>query len=162
MKRAAIWQAPITSSARVVAAYVSKMAGMPAKEEYPGRLYGTAGPLWQWLATGTGLPLIEAAKTQYDLDPSPLSTPSGVDEAVFMRGTPHTHDDYREIAARRLPEILRAVPLNRPAHRWSPAPPPTEKATTTYRYPLKNSKRVRWMSRTLRPWEKDWKPKSCR
>lgn len=100
LRHAAVWQAPITTTARAVAAYISKQAGFPAPDAYAGRLYGTAGPLWQWLATGKGFPVIEAAKTQYDLDPAPLT-----------QSAPMTGADYRAIAARRIPDILRAAPL---------------------------------------------------
>jgi hypothetical protein len=162
LRRAAIWQAPLEFGARVAAAYIAKREQMPTKDEFGGRLYGTAGPLWQWLAGNGAPPTVAAAKTQYDLDQMPLRTASGVSEELFIAGREYTHDDYREIAARRLPDVMRAVPLRQPKYRWTAAPPPATTARQPYIYPVKNSKRTRWMSGTLRPWEKDWKPKSCR
>lgn len=162
LRRAAVWQAPIRASARIVAAYISKREGMPPKEVYDGRLYGTSGPLWQWLATGRGEPIIEAAKTQYDLDPAPLLANSGIDADVFLRGVDHDWADYREIAARRLPDLLRKTPLHGRSRAAEQKADPSDAPQRVYYRPVLNSKRTRWLTKTLKPWERDWKPKSAR
>lgn len=162
LARASVWQAPVRASARIVAAYISKREQMPTREEYDGRLFGTAGPLWQWLATGKGLPVIEAAKTQYDIDPTPLQEDSGRSAAVFVRGTGYDWDDYRSIARARLPDLLRAVPLYGRSRASAPVEKQTQQPQRVYYRPVLNSRRVRWLTGALRPWEKDWRPKSPR
>ena len=162
MRLARVWQAPLQGSARPVGAYISKREQMPPKELYPGRLYGTAGPLWQWLAGGDAPATVAAAKTQYDIDPAPLSAKSAVGERNYLNNRDYTWDDYRQIAATRLPDLLRSVPLLRrqsaPQSAAADQPPPKPSP----QWPVRDSRRVRWLTGTLREYEIDWKPKSAR
>lgn len=162
MRLARVWQAPLTGNARAVAAYISKRSQMPAKELYPGRLYGTAGPLWQWLAGGDAPAPVAAAKTQYDIDPAPLSARSGITERNYLENRDYTWDDYRAIAAARLPDLLRAAPLLRVPRDRQPHAEPAQPERPSPQWPIRDSRRVRWLTRTLRPYEIDWKPKSAR
>ena len=162
MKLARVWHAPINGDVRAVAAYISKREQMPSKLQYPRRLYGTAGPVWAWLSSGAGQPVIAAAKAQYDIDPAPLAADSGVDKRVFVGRDPHTWADYRDIAASRLPDLLRSTPLyGRSRARAEPETSESPRPRAYYR-PVLNSRRVRWMTGTLAAWERDWKPKSAR
>ena len=158
LRRAAVWQAPVKGSARLIAAYVSKQSQMPPRAEYSGRLFGTAGPLWQWLATGKGLPVIEAAKTQWDIDPGPVRASSGIPDLAPGATIEEQRQHFRAIAARRLPDLLRAVPLLGASRKNYHYQPPSTQPTTGRAYTLQNSRRVRWLSKTPHPWEKDWKP----
>ena len=162
IRLARVWQAPIEGDVRQVAAYIAKRDQIPPRELYDGRLYGTAGPLWQWLAGGDAPPIVAAAKTQYDIDPAPLSTNSGVSQDLFVANRRPEWSDYREIAARRLPDIMRAVPIFRPKPAKAADMGTTTVKPRAYYRPVLNSKRVRWLTGTLAAWEKDWKPKSAR
>jgi hypothetical protein len=159
MRAARIWQAPIDRPIRDLAAYISKREQMPDPAIFDGRLYGTTGPLWQYLAGTDAPPTVAAAKTQYDIDPDPLRTRTDVERRVFAAGAPMTRDDYREIAARRLPDLLRAVPLTRPATASQQAEPVAADPRPKFKYIARNSRRMRWLQGTLRPWEKTYRPK---
>jgi len=162
MRAARLWQAPLAGNIREVAAYISKREQMPPPDHFDGRLYGTAGTLWQYLAGTEAPPVVAAAKTQYDLDPAPLHANSGVSRRLFVTAAAHTTDDYREIAARRIPDLLRAVPLV-PKHPKADHDPQAEQRTgTTYHRHTPNSRRYRWLTGTLYAWEKSWKPKTTR
>jgi len=93
---------------RRVAAYISKREQMPDQDAYPGRLYGTAGPLWQWLTAKGQQPIIQAAAIQADINTdagrlAPMG-PARISDAI----KPLSQDDYRRIAERRLPDLLAA------------------------------------------------------
>lgn len=157
---ARVWQADIEGDVRRVAAYISKREQMPPRDLYPGRLYGTAGPLWQWLAGNDAPAVVAAAKTQYDIDPAPLRIDTGISRRLAAIDAQHSPADYREIAARRLPELLRAVPLYGRSRASSQVEKQKAPPRHVYYRPVLNSKRVRWLTGTLAAWERDWKPKS--
>lgn len=100
---AACYSEPVRSSPRVVAAYISKRAGAPDPEIYPGRCLGRSGPLWQWLATDTTAPIVQAATLQHIIEPQNNRVP-----------TVAASDGYRETAARWLPEFAEILAGNRP------------------------------------------------
>lgn len=91
---------------RAVAAYISKRAQAPTPEEYPGRTFGTAGPLWQWLTAKDQAAPVQAAAVQADINraagphPSRPATPPVACAADLDRA------DYRAIMARRLPDLV--------------------------------------------------------
>lgn len=62
------WQQIIKGNVRDVGAYIGKQAQMPKLESYSGRLYGTAGQLWQILANQKSAPVVAAAAAQYAID----------------------------------------------------------------------------------------------
>jgi hypothetical protein len=97
------------SNARRVAAYISKREQMPSRDDYPGRLYGTAGPLWQYLSARGQQPIIQGAAMQHDINAdagqlAPMG-PARITDTI----TTLTKDDYRRIAERRLPDIMHAT-----------------------------------------------------
>lgn len=93
---------------RRVAAYISKREQMPSRHAYDGRLYGTAGPLWQWLTARGQQPIIQGAALQHEIDAdagrlAPMGPPRLSDTI-----RPLDKADYRRIAERRLPDLLAA------------------------------------------------------
>lgn len=112
-----IWQQRIDGSSRNVAAYISKRSQMPARAEFPGRLFGTCGPLWSWLANAKQLPAVAAATLQQEIDGSPTAAAAAqkerrsLSDLEMLRGASLpaqelTREEYRAIAARRIPDIL--------------------------------------------------------
>jgi hypothetical protein len=93
---------------RRVAAYISKREQMPDQHLYPGRLYGTAGPLWQWLTAKGQQPIIQGAAIQHDIDADAgrlaQMGPARLSDTI----KPLDAEDYRRIAERRLPDLLAA------------------------------------------------------
>lgn len=107
LRKSRLWIAPVAGDVRHVAAYIAKRDQMPAKAEYGGRLYGTAGPLWQWLTDRRQETLTLAAATQYDLDKDAIQAqPSGIERYAQEVRAP-TAEECRAIAERRLPDLLR-------------------------------------------------------
>lgn len=105
---------------RQVAAYISKREQMPSRDAYDGRLYGTAGPLWQWLSDRHQQPLIQAAAVQHDINAeagrlAPMG-PARVTDPI----KPLTREDYRRIAERRLPDLLAASRVPSPHNKGQP------------------------------------------
>ena len=101
------WQRAITGNVRHVAAYISKPEQFPRHEDYPGRLYGTLGPLWQHLASARQEPAIAAAAMEYAIDPG-----AAIVRAAETQSQPPQHaepslEEYRTIAARHLPHLLK-------------------------------------------------------
>lgn len=93
---------------RRVAAYIAKREQMPSRDAYDGRLYGTAGPLWQWLTERASPAPIQAAAIQHDINAdagrlAPMG-PARISDTIAPLGL----DDYRRIAERRLPDLLTA------------------------------------------------------
>lgn len=62
------WNQLIAGDVRAVGAYIAKQSQMPREEDYKGRLYGTAGQLWQILTSQTLSPVAAAAAAQYAID----------------------------------------------------------------------------------------------
>ncbi len=96
---ASMFLAEIVGDPRNVGAYIAKQAQMPHPDAFTGRLYGTAGPLWQYLTSGQVPPPIQAAAIQYDIEPQPPTHPDD-------RQYPTSRERAREIAARHLPDLL--------------------------------------------------------
>ena len=115
------WHQTITGNVRNVGAYIAKRTQMPPADTYTGNLYGTAGPLWQLLATQTSYPAVAAAAAQYAIDSHAM-----INQAIHClnAGRQKTYDElkteyiknnsapeptpaeYRAIAARWLPDLL--------------------------------------------------------
>lgn len=93
---------------RRVAAYIAKREQMPSRDAYDGRLYGTAGPLWQWLAAKGQQPIIQGAVIQHDIDADAGRLPPTGRARISDPIHQLTRDDYRRIAERHLPDILAA------------------------------------------------------
>lgn len=93
---------------RRVAAYIAKREQMPSRDAYDGRLYGTAGPLWQWITAKGQQPIVQGAAIQHDINAdagrlAPMG-PARISDTIAPLGP----DDYRRIAERRLPDLLAA------------------------------------------------------
>lgn len=123
------WQQIITGNPRAVGAYIAKQRQMPTAAAFDGRLYGTAGQLWNVLANQTQYPAVAAAAAQYaidshamlehaaslKLDPSELQRRKWAAEAqAETKAKEKTKDEYRAIASRWLPDILEWQEKNRP------------------------------------------------
>lgn len=93
---------------RRVAAYISKPDQYPDKATFPGRTYGTAGPLWQWLSAKGAPPLVQAATLQHDINTVSGELLDHHPEPPIYRDNGRAMTDYAEIARRRLPDILPA------------------------------------------------------
>ena len=104
---ASLFIAQVTHDPRQVGAYISKQSQMPDQTIFPGRIYGTAGPLWQYITSGEAPVPIQAAARQYEIDPSPEITRPA-------QNKPMEKETAREIAARHLPDILPYMRPRRP------------------------------------------------
>lgn len=102
-KAASLFIAEITNDPRQVGAYISKQSQMPHPDAFTGRLYGTAGPLWQYLTSGQVPPPIQAGAMQFEIEPQPPTHPRD-------KQHPTSRERAREIAARHLPDILPYLP----------------------------------------------------
>lgn len=101
------WQRAITGNVRHVAAYISKPEQFPSREDFPGRLYGTLGPLWQHLASARQEPAIAAAALEYAIDPGAAIVRASSESTIVDADDKMTMEDYRAIAARHLPNLLK-------------------------------------------------------
>lgn len=110
---AACYSEPIRTTPRAVGAYISKRAGAPDPEIYPGRCLGRSGPLWQWLASDDTAPILQAATYQHIAEPQAGRQPP-----------PDTGEDYRAIAARWLPAFADVLAGTAPPSRQPPEQPP--------------------------------------
>lgn len=111
---------------RAVAAYISKREQAPSAAEWPGRTFGTAGPLWQWLtAKGQATP-IQAAAIQADINRAAGPHPHPPPAQAVRCAADLPAADYRAIMARRVPDLVAAVGRCRPAPpaHARPAPAP--------------------------------------
>ena len=102
-KTASLFIAEITRAPRQVGAYIGKQSQMPHPDAYTGRLYGTAGPLWQYLTSGQVPPPVQAGARQFEIEPQPPTHPDA-------KRVPHDQASAREIAARHLPDLLPFLP----------------------------------------------------
>jgi len=115
------WQQAIIGDVRAVGAYISKQRQMPKNEDYSGRLYGTAGQIWQILANQKQYPAVAAAATQYALDSHAMIEHAAsrlIDARELQRrkwvaearqsekAKELTKDEYKTIASRWLPDLL--------------------------------------------------------
>jgi hypothetical protein len=122
------WQQTISGDVRAVGAYIAKPKQYPRAEDYAGRIYGTAGTLWEILATQREAPVVAAAALQYALNSHAM-----LEAAAFAALTQSqrnewkwaaqarreaekktmTQDQARAIAARWLPDLLEFKEKNR-------------------------------------------------
>lgn len=100
------WQRAIKGDVRNVAAYISKPEQFPAREDGPYRLYGTLGPLWQFLADANQAPPVAAASIEFALDPGAALARASKNGRADARDEKQSMEEYRAIAARYLPNIL--------------------------------------------------------
>lgn len=103
---------------RHVGAYISKATQAPDPARYAGRAYGTAGPLWQWLTAREQLPTVQAAAVQRDIAQANADQDPPRAERRILCTADIDRTDYREIMARRLPDLVSRAPAPRPT--WSP------------------------------------------
>lgn len=129
--RSHLWTKPLAGDLRRVGAYISKPDQYPRKADYPGRLYGTCGPLWQYLAHPEQKAPVAAAALQYTIDPEPMQLQAFLAQGRRERlnrhalpppdaAPPMSKEDARTIAARWLPDILENLP--RPPAQTLPPP----------------------------------------
>ena len=145
--------------ARRVGAYISKREQMPSKGDYHGRLFGTAGPLWQHLSRAQSAPVVQAAALQYDIDPLPIGESSDLQRRACAENRELSWPEYREIAARHMPDILSAVgvrpdEMNRPRGQVDSSLP-----LMRHRHHVRPGRFWRWITGQLHPHEKDWSPR---
>ena len=103
---------------RAVAAYISKPDQAPSAKEWPGRTFGTAGPLWQWLTGKDQHAPVQAAAIQQDINRSAGPRTDLPPATAIGCAADLDRADYRAIMARRLPDIVAAAPRGRQA--WTP------------------------------------------
>jgi len=99
------WHEPRIDNVRAVAAYVSKPSQIPDRAAWPGRCWGTAGPLWAYLRHSCIAPLVAAAAIEADLVRAAPPPPPG---APPPRLPPHPHaypDDRRARTLRHFPRL---------------------------------------------------------
>ena len=60
VKNADVHVEPTRTGARAVAAYMTKRAGFPSRQHYPGRIVGTAGNVMQFLGQAGSIPVVQA------------------------------------------------------------------------------------------------------
>jgi hypothetical protein len=106
LRAAAIHVVKDITEPRRVAAYISKRSQHPGKQDFKGRLYGTAGPLWQYLTSGEAEPLATAAALQHEINSVAGTQPKTYSAPAAPAADPLTMADYRAIAKRHLPDIL--------------------------------------------------------
>lgn len=75
-------------TARDAAAYISKRSGMPALEQYAGRLYGTFGQIGEILANQTHAPIVAGASIEVALTPGEIIMPAFIHETDSKYRTP--------------------------------------------------------------------------
>jgi hypothetical protein len=101
------WQRAITGNVRNVAAYISKPEQFPRHEDHPGRLYGTLGPLWQYLANAQQAPVIAASALEYAIDPGAARARVSNPAPTANGACSPTKEQSRIIAEKYLPTMLR-------------------------------------------------------
>lgn len=119
-RAAAYWHQAIAGDVRNVGAYISKRGQFPKEHDYTGRLYGTAGQLWQILAEQRIAPVVQAAALQYALDSHKMLERAAwlklnesqqnrlkwaAQESREKAAKQMTLDEAREIAAKWLPDL---------------------------------------------------------
>jgi len=126
------WDQIIVGDPRIVGAYIAKPQQMPKEQDFTGRLYGTAGSLWQWLAAPAAHPVVAAGAAQHVINREAMlqaavvnhdriesfiqeksRTAGEINRAKWAAedraeklANLKTPEEYRAIAARWLPDIL--------------------------------------------------------
>lgn len=108
------WQRVIEGSVRNVAAYISKPEQFPVREDGPARIFGTLGPLWQYLASGDQAPPVAALAIQHALDPQESLQRARIHAHIRGKPEPHTMAEYKAIASKYLPDLLKAGKISSP------------------------------------------------
>lgn len=96
--------------ARATAAYISKREQMPSRSIYDGRLWGTAGPLWRFLASGEAPAIVQAATIQTSIDRVAGQPDQRPPAPPVACAADLSTADYRAIMARRCPDLIAATP----------------------------------------------------
>lgn len=119
IRAATTWAQDVTGNPRHLGAYISKIGQMPSQERYEGKLYGTAGNIWQILSQAHDAPIVQAAAAQFAIDSiamldraAQLHIQQQQKQATFYtpekKKTELSPEEKREIASRWLPDILEA------------------------------------------------------
>ncbi len=121
MRHAETHVIPAVKEPRAVAAYISKPQSYPDPDQFAGRIYGTAGPLWQWIAKGGDLP------PGFDPpNPPPEITQPAGSTKYWNRPEPATaaeqqREASRIAAQRHLPAMKAMLARGRDPYRTTPA-----------------------------------------
>jgi hypothetical protein len=107
-------------SARVAAAYILKPSGIPTRQQYTGRLYGTFGTIADQLAHPSIPALVQAAAIEQAISSNQKLEPiSNVPKPYFSFVTEieKTSAEFLAIAREHLPTLRQYLPplLNQPA-----------------------------------------------
>lgn len=95
----------VRTTARDAAAYISKRSGMPALEQYNGRLYGAFGKIGEMLVDQEHYPVVQAAAVELVLSGKrPEPVPSEPAERIDI-----SLDTRRDVMRRHLPNLYKAV-----------------------------------------------------
>lgn len=113
IKTAHLWSQPITGNVRHVAAYIIDPRKAPNPEAWTGRQHGTIGPLWYILARATQFPAVQALALQYALNPTPPQTAATLARSIERAEPSLSPHEYKQIAARYLPDLMRFAQLGR-------------------------------------------------
>jgi len=115
------WTQLVQGNPRHVGAYIGKRHQMPSTDDYTGRLWGTAGQIWNLLANQKHDPLVAAAAAQYAIDSHAMLSHAAsltlteseknrrkwhTEEIAAEKAKQKTPEEYREIAARWIPDLL--------------------------------------------------------
>ena len=114
---AKVWHEPVTTSARIVAAYISKPEFQPTTEDYAGHTYGTIGQLTHLLAHRHQPAHIQLAAAELIIDRTNKVEPHSATPRTTPPQPTYTRDEYRAIAARHLPGIHAILTAVRQAKR---------------------------------------------
>lgn len=112
------WSRRIEGCVRNVGAYIAKREQMPNRKDYDGKLFGTAGSLWQVLVTQRESAVVAAAAAQYAINSQAMIDQAArkhyeqqkkPEKRVFYTGKKEemTREQSREIATKWLPDILK-------------------------------------------------------
>lgn len=117
IKHAHCWTSLIHGDVRNVGAYIAKRSQMPTVSDYSGKLWGTAGNLWQLLVDQKEAPVVAAAAAQYALNSQAMLDEANRQILKQLRDPvrrvwytpkpePIDRESNREVAKRWLPDIL--------------------------------------------------------
>jgi hypothetical protein len=107
-----IFTEPVTTSARAVAAYISKRSAAPSQSQYDGRLFGSWGQIGQFMPDRSTAPIIQAAALN-DL----IITPHTRQPVIYSFAPEHnpnpeprlTREQYQELARKHLSALYAAT-----------------------------------------------------
>lgn len=102
----------ISTSARAVAAYITKSTGIPAEDFYTGRIFGTFGRLNESFSHRVMPACVQAASIEALLNPDADQANAIIKTPPYCPGWEPVYKskaEYYEIAKAHLPELLKAV-----------------------------------------------------